>query len=94
MPLRREDAPLEELGVAPSAQHLGVVVRFEHHVVSSPDIVGDVVRDVPDIGSKREAEVPLSNMVAHILCTVVWHREGLDGKACHREWLVNLDVTA
>ena len=63
-------------------------------MVCTTDIVGDIVSDVADVCSEREAEVALRDMVAHVLRAVMRHGEGLDSKACYGEGLIDLDLTA
>ena len=63
-------------------------------MVCTADVVGDIVSDVTDVGSEREAEVALRDVVAHVLRAVVRDGEGLDSEACYGEGLVDLDLTA
>ena len=63
-------------------------------MVCTADVVGDIVSDVTDVGSEREAEVALRDVVAHVLRAVVRDGEGLDSEACYGEGFVDLDLTA
>ena len=86
-----EDALLERVGVRPGAQHIRVIVGFQHHGVRAGGDVQPTVAHTADVRGHAEARRAQRKTVAHGLSGVVGDVEGHDAHAAEEKVLHRLD---